>query len=155
MVKARKKELLLIYENLFSKYFDLDKKISYVWQVNAEKELPELYSLLIEKYKLIASESTYKQFEAVFIGQPIDENFKPIKWHQDNASELLYFITRLEELNNISHKNLRTDYQKLESCFVKPDGNKFKANWKQLKTNLETNLSDDKQKAIDELVSHF
>jgi len=130
------------------------KKTSYVWQSNPDKELPELYSLMIKKYKLIASETTYEQFKAVFTGQPIDE-IKPIKWHQDNASELLYFIDRLEQTKNIKHNPKRADYQKMTACFVNPDGKQFTANWKQIKQNISINLSSDKQKAIDELVNNF
>jgi hypothetical protein len=130
------------------------KKTSYVWQINPDKELPELHSLMINKYKLIASETTFEQFKAIFTGQPI-ESIEPIKWHQDNASELLYFIDRLEQLNNIVHNQKKADYLKMTACFVKPDGQKFNAVWKSLKTNLEINLSPDKQKAIDELVKIF
>ena len=130
------------------------KKTSYVWQSNPDNELPELYSLMINKYKLIAPETTYEQFKAVFTGQPIDE-IKQIKWHQDNASELLYFIDRLEQSNNIRHNQKKADYQRMTACFVKPDGNVFTANLKQIKQNITINLSADKQKAIDELVSNF
>ena len=126
------------------------KKTSYVWQSNPNKELPELYSLMINKYKLIAPETTPEQFKAIFTGQPI-ESINPIKWHQDNASELLYFNEAIKnKVNDVWHI-----YQRLEACFVKPDGKPFKAVWKSLKTNIEINLSPDKQKAIDELVSSF
>lgn len=126
------------------------KKTSYVWQSNQEKELPELYSLMINKYKLIAPETTYEQFKAVFTGQPI-ESINPIKWHQDNASELLYFNEAIKnKVNDVWHI-----YQRLEACFVKPDGKPFKAVWKSLKTNIDINLSSDKQKTIDEIVKNF
>ena len=109
---------------------------------------------MIDNYKLIAPETTYEQFKAVFTGQAI-ESINPIKWHQDNASELLYFIDRLQKTNNIVHNPKKADYQKMTACFVKPDGKPFKAVWKSLKTNIDINLSSDKQKAIDELVSNF
>ncbi len=130
------------------------KKTSYVWQNNTDKELPELYSLMINKYKLIAPETTLEQFTAIFTGQPIDE-IEPIRWHQENASELVYFINRLEQTDNIVHNPKKTDYQKMTACFVKPDGNHFKANWKQIKQNISINLSSDKQKSIDDIVSNF
>ena len=130
------------------------KKTSYVWQGNPDKELPELYRLMLNKYKLIAPETTLEQFKAVFTGQAI-ESINPIKWHQDNASELLYFIDRLQQTNNIVHNPKKTDYQKMTACFVKPDGKQFKANWKQIKQNISFNLSSDKQNAIDELVNNF
>ena len=127
------------------------QKTSYVWQNNADKELPELYKLMIDKYRLIAPETTLKQFKAVFIGQPIDDSFEPIRWHQDNASELLYFNEAIKnKVDNVWHI-----YQRLAACFVKPDGKPFTAAWKSLKTDIERNLSPDKQKAINELVNNF
>lgn len=131
------------------------KMTSYVWQNNPDKELPELYNWMVNELKLIASETSYEQFKAVFSRQSIDESFEPIRWHQNNSSELLYFIGRLEQSNNIEHNPKRADYKKLKACFVKPDGSQFEVVWKSLKTNIEINLSPDKQKAIDELVSHF
>lgn len=127
---------------------------SYVWQGKPE-DLTELYSLMIYKYKLIASETTYEQFNAVFTGQPIDSSFEPIRWHKDNATELLYFIEKLEQSNNIKHNPKRADYQKLAACFVNPDGKNFTAAWKSLKTNIDISLSPDKQKAINEMISNF
>jgi hypothetical protein len=129
------------------------KKTSYVWQTNPDTELPELYSLMINKYKLIASETTYEQFKAAFTGQEI-ESINPIKWHQDNASELLYFIEKLGQSNNIEHNPKRADYQKLKACFVKPDGSQFNEALKTLKQQIQF-ISPDKQRAIDELVSNF
>ena len=140
---------------LFKKQGKKGKMTSYLWQNNPDKELSELYNLMIDKYKLIAPETTPEQFKAVFTGQPIDEDFEPIRWHQDNASELLYFIDRLEQSNNIEHNPKRADYQRLTACFFKPNGQPFEAHMKSLKTNIEINLSPDKQKAIDELVSNF
>jgi hypothetical protein len=129
------------------------KKTSYVWQTNPDKELPELYSLMIGKYKLIAPDTTIKQFTATFTGQEI-ESINPIKWHQDNASELLYFIEKLGQSNNIEHNPKRADYQKLKACFVKPDGSQFNEALKTLKQQIQF-ISPDKQRAIDELVSNF
>jgi hypothetical protein len=126
-------------------------KTSFVWLNNPDQELPELYKLMRDRYNLIASETTLEQFKAVFTGQPIDDSFEPIKWHQDNASELLYFNEAIKDkVNDVWHI-----YQRLAACFVKPDGKQFKAVWKSLKTNIDINLSLDKQKAIDELVSKF
>jgi len=178
LYELRKKELLAEiggeglnnWENWLKKYYsnEIDhqqkrpakkppkqqKKTSYVWQSNPDKELPKLHSLMINKYKLIAPETTYEQFKAIFTGQPI-ESIEPIKWHQENASELLYFIGRLEQSSNIVHNPKKADYLKMTACFVKPDGQEFKANWKQIKQNISINLSPDKQKAIDELVKNF
>lgn len=127
-------------------------KTSYVWQGSTD-ELTQLHQLMINEYKLIAPETTHDQLRAVFTDQPVD-NIEPIKWHQENATELLYFIIRLEESSNIEHIG-RTDYQKLEACFVNPDGNQFNVVWKALKYNIKINLSPDKQKAIDDLIGNF
>lgn len=151
----RPDELAIFFENII--YFSFlkppkqQKKTSYMWKANPDKELPELYSLMIDKYKLIASESTYDQFKAVFTGQPIDDSFEPIRWHQNNASELLYFNEAIKKKVD----NVWNIYQRMAACFVKPDGKPFKAVWKSLKTNIDINLSPDKQKTIDELVSDF
>lgn len=147
-------EMEAYFTYLLTKGTKQQTKTSYVWQNNPDKELPELYSLMIDNYKLIAPETTYEQFKAVYTGQAI-ESINPIKWHQDNASELLYFIDRLQQTNNIVHNPKRTDYQKLKACFVKPDGSQFNEALKSLKTKIDINLSPDKQTAIDELVSNF
>lgn len=145
-------ELLRTSTKLNTSNRNTQKKISYVWQGNTN-ELPELYNLMINKYNLIAPETSEEQFKAVFTGQPI-ESIIPIKWHQDNASELLYFIDKLQQKNNIEHNPKRADHQKLKACFVKPDGKQFNENLKSLKQQFDF-LSSDKQKAIDELVNNF
>ncbi len=66
---------------------------SYIWKGNAKNELPELYRLMKDNYKLIAPETTYGQFTAVFTGQSIDENLKPIKWIHTNKL-LAYFLNK-------------------------------------------------------------
>jgi hypothetical protein len=127
---------------------------TYQWQNNPDKELPEFYSLMIDKYKLIASDTTLEQFKDIFTGQPI-EIINPITWHQDNASELLYFIIRLGQSGNIEYNPKKADYKKMTACFVKPDGKPFNSIWKSLKTNLEITLSQAKRNVIDELVNNF
>jgi hypothetical protein len=153
-IKPELLEMEAYFTNLLTKGTKQQKKTSYVWQNNPDKELPELYSLMIDKYNLIAPETTYEQFKDIFTGQPIDV-INPIRWHQNNASELLYFIDKLEQSSNIEHNPSRADYQKLKACFVKPDDKQFDEALKSLKTNIEINLSPDKQKAIDELVNNF
>jgi hypothetical protein len=66
-------------------------KVSYLWNGNSEKELPELYNLLKSpKHELIASDTTFEQFEAIFTGRPIG-SIKPIKWTGTNVL-LAYFL---------------------------------------------------------------
>jgi hypothetical protein len=66
------------------------KRTTYQWQGNSDKELPELYSLMINEYKLIASDTTLEEFTFIFTGQPI-KNIKPIKWLNSNRL-LAYFL---------------------------------------------------------------
>lgn len=136
-------------------------EISYVWKADPDNELPELFRKMLVEYKLIASDTTFKQFKAIFTGQPIDTTFEPIRWHNNNASELLYFVLKLEESDSIACNNngtddkTITDYKKMTACFVKPNGEKFSAAWKSLKTNIEINLSSTKQRVIDDLIESF
>lgn len=130
------------------------KKTSYVWQNNPDKELPELYNLMVDNYKLIASETTFEQFKAVFTGQKIDDKFVPIKWHDDTASEVGYFLMRLIETNNIIISS-RNKFIILNHCFIKNNGSQFDVHWKQINQNLIINLSKEKQKRIDDLISDF
>jgi len=89
---------------------------SYIWQGNPDNELPELYSLLTNEYKLISPETTLEQFIAIFSGQPI-EDIKPIQW---NAAKNLnaYFIEQLIQIKKIS-KAINNDVWKIaQQCFV-------------------------------------
>lgn len=126
-------------------------EISYVWKVDPDKELPKLYSKMIDEHKLIASDTTYEQFKAIFTGQPIGKTFEPVRWHDNTASELLYFNEAIKNKVNVVWKI----YERLTACFVRPNGEKFNAAWKSLKTNIEINLSLDKREAIDELVKNL
>lgn len=146
-------EMEIYFKSLLNKPEKQQKKTTYQWQNDPDKELPELYTLMIDKYRLIAPDTTLEQFRAIFTGQPA-ESIISVKWHQDNASELLYFIDRLEQTNNIIHTK-KADYQKMTTCFVKPDNKPFQAAFKNIETNISINLSPDKQKAIDELISNF
>lgn len=127
-------------------------EISYIWKNDTDIDLPELYSKMLDEYKLIASDTTYEQFKVIFTGQHIGITFEPVRWLKNNASELLYFVLKLEESENIECNANGTDYSKMTACFVRPNGEKFKAAWKSLKTDIKTNLSPIKQRAIDDLV---
>lgn len=125
--------------------------ITYNWLGKIEKDLPELFENLIGKW--ISSENTLEQLIIVFSAQPI-KKIKPIIWHNDNASEVLYFLLQLEEAGLIESK-LRTDYKKLKACFYNNDKKPFNQSFKDLKNKLEFNLSLEKRKAIDKLISNF
>jgi hypothetical protein len=104
------------------------KKTSYVWQSNPDVELPELYRLMINKYKLIASDTTYEQFKAVFTGQLIDVIDKIERTKKFTNVLLTYFVSELFQKSNPN------DYLSIaESCF---DGAK---NLSQAQTNYFNN----------------
>ena len=91
-------------------------KTSYVWQGNPDEELPELYSLLTNEYKLISPETTQEQFTAIFTGQPL-QDIKPIQW---NVAKNLnaYFIEQLIQLKKISKAINNDVWQIAKQCFV-------------------------------------
>lgn len=68
----------------------LTKQTSYKWQTNPDKELPELYCLMKDTFKVIDPQTNLEQFTAVFTGQDI-ENINPIKWLHTNRL-LAYFL---------------------------------------------------------------
>ena len=142
-------ELCKYYKTLSSKKKSIN---SYQWQ-GKDEDLPEFYNQTLNKYKLITSETSLEQFRAVFSSVPV-KDISPIKWRKDNASELIYFISKLVESNNIKG-NTRLDYQKMKNCFIKPDGTKFTEVFKSLKQSIEINLAEDKRTQIDELIKAF
>ena len=125
-----------------------NKKTTYQWQGNVEKELPILFKRMTDKF--ISPEITFDQFLAIFTGQLIDKSLQPVKWHNGNASELLFFN---EILIGIKTKDAKVNfvqdkYKRMKACFVKSDGKPFNANFKVLKRDLAINLSQLKQDAI-------
>jgi len=75
--------------------------ISYIWQGNAEKELPKLYQRLV-KAEMIDGQTDLKDFRATFTGQPT-ANIKPIKWiAQTNL--LAYFLW--SKFNSVNWANI-------------------------------------------------
>lgn len=108
------------FKTLAKRYIDYltisqtkQQKKTYQWQSNPDKEIPELYSLMINQYKLIASDTKPEQFKAIFTGQPID-SVKPIKWLA-KKNLLAYFIDHPIFINKLP---LNTDYwAKAKYCF--------------------------------------
>jgi len=77
-------------------------KLSYQWNGrDIEIELIELYNKMLGEW--IDKGTTYEQFKAIFTSQRLDK-ITPIKWCQNNASEVLYFIKKLEDTFNIEKK---------------------------------------------------
>lgn len=131
---------------------------SYTWLSNDE-DLPKLCKALIDK-ELIHKDTTLEQFEAVFAAKPLQEiEPKPIKWHEDNASELLHFIQQLQGSNEwpngwLIEKEERANYKRLTTCFVKPNGEQFNPETlRQTKQNLKQfGLAPAKQQIIDSVL---
>ena len=90
--------------------------VSYQWQGDAEKELPELYSKLVKDMFIDDKQCGLKAFTAIFTGQPI-ETIKPIKW--GIAKNLLpYFIDGLMNKHRISKKLQNDIWAIAEQCFI-------------------------------------
>lgn len=108
-------ELYLNKKRPVRKLSKQQKKTSYLWLNNPEKELLELYKLLNKDYNLIASETTFNQFKGVFTGQPI-ESINPIKWIASKSLNA-YFIEQLINKNKLS-KVINTDIWEISKyCF--------------------------------------
>jgi len=126
---------------------DKDMPTTYIWHTNSVEELPKLYNLMNGKF---IAETDFESFRAIFTGQPI-QSTKPLRWHDDNASELLYFNHSLRNKVN-PVKNL---YQRMKSCFVKPDGESFTNAFPSLFQGIDINLSNKKQQAINQLIENL
>lgn len=126
--------------------------ISYLWQDDPKDELPKLYRLM--KGKFLHKDCTLKQFKSVFSGKPLND-IDPLKWHDTNGYELLYFVMQLVDSGNVDGSLKRMDYMRLKACFVMPNGKPFSTDFKDVKQKVKKELSSEKQKAIDEIISQF
>jgi hypothetical protein len=120
-----------------------NNKISYIWENNPDKELPELFELMINKHKLIAPETTYQQFKAVFTGQQIDEMIKIKRTKKFSNALLTYFADMLFQKSN------PTDYLSIAArCFDNAN------NLNQTKVNYfnNKNRKPKQHQLIDELI---
>lgn len=123
----------------------LTKIHSYKWE---KYSISKLFNSV--KEKLIDKDTTKENFSNVFSEKPVKE-ISPVKWHDGNASELLYFITQMME-NGCITKEKRMNYNRLKGCFVKNDGKPFTENFKELKQSLDISLSPEKTKFIDKIL---
>lgn len=117
-----------------------------------EDKINSLFSLL-KSYNLIDKKTSFKDFSKIFNNINVTELVNPIIWQSSNASELLYFIIKIQDV--IIEKKKRQDYLQLKSCFFKQDGIPFSENFKNIFTELETKLSKDKQSIIDKIVQEI
>ena len=130
------------------------EKLTYQW-TGKRNELKGFYHAMRDKSKLILPETTYEQFKYIFTGEPVDGVKNPIRWHDNNASELLYFIGQLFENNLIIRIRKTMDYQLLKACFVDSNGHAFNQELKSLYTAVIYTLSEEKQAAIERLIHSF
>lgn len=76
----------------------------------------------------------------------------PVKWLTNNASELIFFIMELQSQTYLPEV-FRQDWELLQICFVKADGSVFDANFKNLKTGIDTFLGPDTKKQIQNIIA--
>ncbi len=124
--------------------------LSYKW-LGKKEELNQLHEKMIDG--LISSDTPIVDFKNIFSEKEISK-LRPVKWHDGNASELLYFILELSE-KGLIHKKNQTDYKQLAGCFIKNDCSVFKENFRQLKQDLDLKLSSEKKDRIDTLLREF
>ncbi|WP_431158031.1 hypothetical protein [Winogradskyella poriferorum] len=120
-------------------------KASYIWQNNPDKELPELYNLMIGNYKLISSETSLEQFTEVFTGKSI-KNIKPIKRTAKFTNSLLaYFV------NELFYKSYPNSYLSIaEACFEAKNLSKAITNYSNNKSRKPKNFE-----IIDDIISQI
>ena len=122
---------------------------SFKWQGKLE-DLPKLYTKI--KGDLVSNESKLIDFKHTFLHKDL-AMITPLKWHDNNASELLYFIMQLSEKGLIAGKRL--NYQALKGCFLTNEGKKFTASFKNLKQSIPLKLTPAKMAKIDAIVKEF
>ncbi len=67
--------------------------LTYNWLTKPALYIPQLFEL-VKMNGLVDGKTSYNDFYAVFSAkQP--GSFKPIRWHENNVTELLYFLKRL------------------------------------------------------------
>ena len=121
---------------------------TYEWLGKADEDLPQLHRLM----KKFIGLTTITEFKKIFLKTKINEKLKPIKWHENKASEVLYFISKLMEKGLIKDQRNRFSHKMLKSCFAPPDGNIFTQRLKQLKNNLPDNVSKSSQEELVEII---
>lgn len=125
------------------------QRTSYRWQ-GTPGQLSEFCKQINGSY-IAPDEDEDDDVKAIFSAKPLND-IKPVRWHDETASELIYFITKIEEAG-IIESGKKADYERMRTCFVKPDGTPFNtSSWPSLKYKMCINLSEAKQQAIDKIV---
>lgn len=125
---------------------------SYCW-LGKDDELDQLF----EKMKHFFHIGTMKkEFVDAFTEKHVTE-IKGVYWHNDNASEALFFVKSLSDLGLIMSPlgNRRFSYKLFRECIKKSNGDHFHQNLKSLKTNVEINLSQQTQNEILDIIKEF
>lgn len=105
----------------------------------------------LQTYDLISKENKYTDFDYIFSNKPLS-NVKPLIWGSDTSTELLFFVIEMIENELISGKGKNMDYKKMTSCFKTINNEAFNAQFRQIKKNIELNLSLEKQKLITKII---
>lgn len=127
------------------------KKYSYQW-LGKPDELKDLFERM--KGNFLSNDNKLDDFIKVFSNVEVCPNLKPIRWNNDNASEVLFFIKSLKEKGLIGNFN-RMDYYKMKLLFVKPDGSLFDGDLKVSYNRLDIDFSHKKQKELGNLLNGF
>lgn len=108
------------------------KQLEWLGPLEEENQILDLYKSLTEARFI---ECSSEVLLGVF--QPFTF-LEPVKWLTNNASELIFFILKLQEFG-FSPTPSRQDWQTLRMLFIKGDGSFFKENFKTLKTDIKIN----------------
>ena len=125
---------------------------TYVWQGNTD-EVTELYERMVNRF--IPDSNSINDFKLLFSGVDVSDLTNKIIWKSDNATELLYFIIKLEEHNLISKPLKTVNYKQIKACFIKSTGLLFNEAFKSLKTDIEIRISKASKLMIDNLINDF
>lgn len=124
-------------------------KTHYTYKWKASPTLKEHFRKMVTKEFLDKSVPP-KVFEDIFFNGVDSEGIKPVVWKSENATELKYFIKKLEE-SGLIESSKRMDYERLKRCFVKSDNSPFNSNFKNININDDSNLGGDTRKRVDEI----
>ncbi len=129
---------------------DNDSIYTYKW-AGLPNEIQEIYNDLYGS--LICDETTQEEFEIIFRGVNANEIKKPVKWHDNNATEALYLVRALTDNQIISNKGSK--HKRFALCIVKPDGSVFSGDLKSSYSKCHSQLDPAKKDIIDAIVLKY
>lgn len=151
-LKTRLDQLRLSVSDDFDSVFPPEADVrdtSYKWLLTTD-QLKELYRMLNPVHIIDTSE---EDFIAVFTRKPVG-SFSPVRWRDDSASEVVFFIYQLIHKDCLSESKGSMNYQKLISCICKPDGQPFDSkSLASSKYKLDSHPTQDKKEAIQDIIN--